>query len=438
MRNRDNAKRIFLAGVRSVLPEKLITDTLSRRGQALVAGSHEVSLGGIENILVIGAGKASAAMGHYVECILGDRISDGHIVVKYGHSCLLKRIRVTEAGHPLPDENGFRATREIIEMANRASGNDLVICLISGGASALLTDLPDGLLPEELYIVNNLLVRSGATINEINCVRKHLSSVKGGQLARTIRPARLVTLIISDVIGNHLDVIGSGPTVPDTTTFADALAVIEKYNLTGDVTRGVLNYIRDGCAGYHPETPKPGDLIFEGTLNVIAGTNQAALRACKNEASKLGFRSYIVDAGLEGDVDTVCESILSTAISFRNNEDIPKPACLLYGGETTVRVTGSGAGGRNQHLALSAAIKLKDVPGITILSAGTDGTDGPTDAAGAVADPDTYAEASSMNEDPVNYLADFNSYNFFRRIGGLITTGPTYTNVMDIVVVIVE
>lgn len=438
MRNRDNAKRIFLAGVRSVLPEKLITDTLSRRGQALVAGSHEVSLGGIENILVIGAGKASAAMGHYVECILGDRISDGHIVVKYGHSCLLKRIRVTEAGHPLPDENGFRATREIIEMANRASGNDLVICLISGGASALLTDLPDGLLPEELYIVNNLLVRSGATINEINCVRKHLSSVKGGQLARTIRPARLVTLIISDVIGNHLDVIGSGPTVPDTTTFADALAVIEKYNLTGDVTRGVLNYIRDGCAGYHPETPKPGDLIFEGTLNVIAGTNQAALRACKNEASKLGFRSYIVDAGLEGDVDTVCESILSTAISFRNNEDIPKPACLLYGGETTVRVTGSGAGGRNQHLALSAAIKLKDVPGITILSAGTDGTDGPTDAAGAVADSDTYAEASSMNEDPVNYLADFNSYNFFRRIGGLITTGPTYTNVMDIVVVIVE
>lgn len=438
MRNRDTAKQIFLAGVRSVLPEKLITDILSLRGQVLVAGSHEISLGSDENIWVIGAGKASAAMGHYVECILGDRISGGHIVVKYGHSCLLKKIRVTEAGHPLPDENGFRASREIIEMANRASGNDLVICLISGGASALLTDLPDGLLPEELYIVNNLLVRSGATINEINCVRKHLSSVKGGQLARTIRPARLVTLIISDVIGNHLDVIGSGPTVPDTTTFADALAVIEKYNLAGDVTRGVLNYIRDGCAGYHPETPKPGDLIFEGTKNVIAGTNQAALRACKKEAAKLGFRSYIIDTGLEGDVDTVCESILNTAISFRNNEDIPKPACLLYGGETTVRVTGSGLGGRNQHLALSAAIKLKDIPGITILSAGTDGTDGPTDAAGAVADSDTFAEASSMDEDPVNYLADFNSYNFFRRIGGLITTGPTYTNVMDIVVVIVE
>lgn len=438
MRNRDAAKQIFLAGVKSVLPEKLITDILSLNGDVLVAGGNEVSLGRVENILVIGAGKASAAMGHYVECILGDRISGGHIVVKYGHSCLLKKIKVTEAGHPLPDANGFRATSDIIEIAVRASGNDLVICLISGGASALLTDLPGGLLPEELYIVNNLLVRSGATISEINCVRKHLSSVKGGQLARTIRPARLITLIISDVIGNPLDVIGSGPTVPDTTTFTDALAVIEKYNLTGDVTRGVLNYIRDGCAGYHPDTPKSGDLIFEGTMNVIAGTNQAALRACKNEAVKLGFRSYIIDTGLEGDVDTVCESILNTAISFRNNNDIPKPACLLYGGETTVRVTGDGSGGRNQHLALSAAIKLKDIPGITILSAGTDGSDGPTDAAGAVADSDTYREASSRNEDPLNYLADFNSWNFFRRVGGLVTTGPTYTNVMDIVVVIVE
>lgn len=438
MRNRDNALSIFLAGVRSVLPEKLVTDTLRLKGQILAAGRHEISLDGINNIWVIGAGKASAAMGHYVECILGDRISGGHIVVKYGHSCLLKKIKVTEAGHPLPDDNGFRAAREIMEMASGASGNDLVICLISGGASALLSDLPGGLLPEELYIVNNLLLRSGATINEINCVRKHLSSIKGGQLARTIRPARLITLIISDVIGNHPDVIGSGPTSPDTTTFADALAILDKYNLTGDVTRGVINYLRDGYAGYHPETPKPGDIIFEGTLNVIAGTNQTALRACKNEAVKLGYSSYIIDAALEGDVENVCESIINTALSFRNNKAIPKPSCLLYGGETTVKVTGSGTGGRNQHLALSAALKLKDIHGITVLSAGTDGTDGPTDAAGAVADSGTLASALALKEDPINYLADFDSFNFFRKAGGLITTGPTFTNVMDIVVVIVE
>lgn len=438
MRNRDNALSIFLAGVRSVLPEKLVTDTLRLKGQILAAGSHEISLDGINNIWVIGAGKASAAMGHYVECILGDRISGGHIVVKYGHSCLLKKIKVTEAGHPLPDDNGFRAAREIMEMASGASGNDLVICLISGGASALLSDLPGGLLPEELYIVNNLLLRSGATINEINCVRKHLSSIKGGQLARTIRPARLITLIISDVIGNHPDVIGSGPTSPDTTTFADALAILDKYNLTGDVTRGVINYLRDGYAGYHPETPKPGDIIFEGTLNVITGTNQTALRACKNEAVKLGYSSYIIDAALEGDVENVCESIINTALSFRNNKAIPKPSCLLYGGETTIKVTGSGTGGRNQHLALSAALKLKDIHGITVLSAGTDGTDGPTDAAGAVADSGTLASALALKEDPINYLADFDSFNFFRKAGGLITTGPTFTNVMDIVVVIVE
>lgn len=438
MRNRDNALSIFLAGVRSVLPEKLVTDTLRLKGQILAAGSHEISLDGINNIWVIGAGKASAAMGHYVECILGDRISGGHIVVKYGHSCLLKKIKVTEAGHPLPDDNGFRAAREIMEMASGASGNDLVICLISGGASALLSDLPGGLLPEELYIVNNLLLRSGATINEINCVRKHLSSIKGGQLARTIRPARLITLIISDVIGNHPDVIGSGPTSPDTTTFADALAILDKYNLTGDVTRGVINYLRDGYAGYHPETPKPGDIIFEGTLNVITGTNQTALRACKNAAVKLGYSSYIIDAALEGDVENVCESIINTALSFRNNKAIPKPSCLLYGGETTVKVTGSGTGGRNQHLALSAALKLKDIHGITVLSAGTDGTDGPTDAAGAVADSGTLASALALKEDPINYLADFDSFNFFRKAGGLITTGPTFTNVMDIVVVIVE
>jgi len=438
MRNRDNALSIFLAGVRSVLPEKLVTDTLRLKGQILAAGSHEISLDGINNIWVIGAGKASAAMGHYVECILGDRISGGHIVVKYGHSCLLKKIKVTEAGHPLPDDNGFRAAREIMEMASGASGNDLVICLISGGASALLSDLPGGLLPEELYIVNNLLLRSGATINEINCVRKHLSSIKGGQLARTIRPARLITLIISDVIGNHPDVIGSGPTSPDTTTFADALAILDKYNLTGDVTRGVINYLRDGYAGYHPETPKPGDIIFEGTLNVSTGTNQTALRACKNEAVKLGYSSYIIDAALEGDVENVCESIINTALSFRNNKAIPKPSCLLYGGETTIKVTGSGTGGRNQHLALSAALKLKDIHGITVLSAGTDGTDGPTDAAGAVADSGTLASALALKEDPINYLADFDSFNFFRKPGGLITTGPTFTNVMDIVVVIVE
>jgi glycerate 2-kinase len=438
MSNREIAEKIFMAGVRSVLPEKLITGLMKLEGTLLSVGDHKILLDSTRNIYVIGAGKASAAMGHYVETVLGSRITGGHIAVKYGYSCKLKRIKVTEAGHPVPDASGFMAADEIIRISSQASENDLVICLISGGASALLADLPEGILPEELYIVNNLLIRCGATINEINCVRKHLSLLKGGQLARKIRPAQLITIILSDVTGNPLEVIGSGPTVPDSSTFSDALKVIEKYNLATDITSGVLNYIKDGTNGIHPETPKPGDPLFDSAINILAGTNQLALKAAKNEASALGFKSYIIDSELNGDVESVCESILNTALSFKKNNDIQKPACLLYGGETTIKISGNGWGGRNQHLALSAAIRLRNLPGITFLSAGTDGNDGPTDAAGAVVDAETVRRAVSLNEDPENYLCEFNSNNFFKRVGGLIITGPTFTNVMDLIVVLVE
>jgi glycerate-2-kinase len=438
MNNREIAEKIFMAGVRSVLPEKLITGIMKLEGTMLIIGDNKVPLDNIKNIYVIGAGKASAAMGHYVETILGPRITGGHIVVKYGYSCKLKRIEVSEAGHPVPDAGGFRATEEIVAISSRASENDLVICLISGGASALLADLPPGILPEELYIMNNLLIRCGASIQEINCVRKHLSRIKGGQLARIIRPASLISIILSDVTGNPLEVIGSGPTVPDSSTFGDALKVIEKYNLTADITSGLLNYLRDGLNGTYPETPKPGDPLFEGAFNILAGTNLIALKASKDEAVSHGYKTYIIDAELNGDVESVCESVLNMAVSFKNNKEIKKPACLLYGGETTIKVSGNGYGGRNQHLALSAAIRLRNTPGITLLSAGTDGTDGPTDAAGAVADSETMSNAISLNEDPVNYLSGFNSHGFFKRVGGLIITGPTFTNVMDMVVILVE
>jgi glycerate-2-kinase len=253
-----------------------------------------------------------------------------------------------------------------------------------------------------------------------------------------VRPAQLVTLILSDVTGNPLEVIASGPTVPDPSTFNDALKVIENYHLTTDVTCGVMNYLKDGSRGIHPETPKPGDPLFSGILNILAGTNQIALKAAKSLAVNLGFKTYIIDSEFHGDVGNACEYIISTAISFKNNNDIPKPVCLLYGGETTVRINGNGRGGRNLHLVLLSVIRLKDTPGITLLSAGTDGTDGPTDAAGAVADSETFHKALTLNEDPENYLLEFNSYNFFKRVGGLILTGPTFTNVMDIVVVLIE
>ena len=438
MDNRENAEKIFMAGVRSVLPEKLITSHLSLSGSMLAINGHYFPLDETDNVYVIGAGKASAAMAHYVESILGSRITGGHIVVKYNHSCKLKRIIVTEAGHPIPDENGFSATEEILGIASRATERDLVLCLISGGGSALLADLPEGLLPEDLYIVNNLLIRCGAAIHEINCVRKHLSRVKGGQLARTVWPATLVSLILSDVTGDPLDVIASGPTVPDTSTFSEALTIIERYKLTADLTKSVLDYLKDGAAGIHPETPKPGDPIFSKTFNTLVGTNKTSLEAAKSFAISLGFSSFIVDSELQGDVEGVAGSIVETARQYKNNREVQKPVCLLFGGEPTLKVNGEGTGGRNQHLALSAAIRLQDMSGITFLSAGTDGTDGPTDAAGAVVDSNSVRLALSRNKDPEKYLAEFDSYSFFKTVGGHIKTGPTFTNVMDLIVVIVD
>ncbi|MDP4223156.1 MAG: glycerate kinase [Bacteroidota bacterium] len=438
MTNREIAEKIFLAGVRSVLPEQVIKGIMSLRGSVLTIGYHNFPLSDIHDIWIIGAGKASAAMGHYVEKILGDRIKGGHIVVKYDHSCKLKKIAVTEAGHPVPDRNGFKATEEIVSIASKASLNDLIICLISGGGSALFADLPAGLLPEELYVVNNLLVRSGASISEINCVRKHLSGVKGGQLSKIAWPANIVSLILSDVTGNPLDVIASGPTAPDPSTFSDALAIIDKYGLESGITAGVLKYLKEGSQGLHPETPKPGDPVFSRTFNLLIGTNKSALDASKEYAVSLGFNVNIMDQELQGNAETVAEKIICTALSFKTNKEIQKPVCLLYGGEPTLKVRGNGLGGRNQHLALSAALRLQEVQGITFLSAGTDGSDGPTDAAGAVVDCNTVLNGKARKADPAKYLEEFDSYNFFRIAGGHINTGPTYTNVMDIVAVLIE
>jgi glycerate 2-kinase len=438
MDNRIKAERIYVSGVRSVMPEKLISRNMSVEGSVLKIGDLNFSLEDIRKIYVIGAGKASAAMGHYVENILGNRITEGHIVVKYKYSCKLRKIKVTEAGHPIPDLSGIRATKDILRIARQATENDLVICLISGGGSALMADLPEGCLPEELIIVNNLLIRSGASINEINTVRKHLSEVKGGQLVRAIWPAASVSLILSDVIGNPLDVIASGPTVPDSTTFGEALKILSDYQLTNYITASVLNYLKEGESGIRPETPKPGDPLFTKTFNILAGTNLIALEAAKETAIDLDYNTFIIESEMWGDVGYLGQCIVDTALTYKNNNEIKKPVCLLYGGEPTIKVSGEGLGGRNQHLALSAAIKLQNKPGITILSAGTDGTDGPTKAAGAVVDSDTVPLALSINADPEKYLSEFDSFNFFRVTGGQIITGPTFTNVMDLVVVIVE
>ena len=431
------AEQIFLAGIESVLPDKLINTVMSMHENYLKIDNQSYNLEKIENIYVIGAGKASAMMGAEVEKILGNYITEGHIVVKYGHAVDLKNINVSEAGHPVPDSNGYKATEEILKIARIANCNDLIICLLSGGGSSLLVDIPEGCSSQDLALLNNLLIKCGASISEINAVRKHLSVVKGGQLARVVYPATLVSLILSDVPGNHLDVIASGPTVPDPTTYLQALTVLANFELTRDIPRGILTYLKEGAAGKRPETPKPDDRIFSNTFNLLVGSNKVALEASKRRALDFNINAIIIDDQLQGDTFTIAEYIVDTCIKFKNDVDEIKPVCLLFGGETTVHVTGNGVGGRNQHLALQSAILIQNIPGITILSAGTDGNDGPTDIAGAVVDSDTVASAIVQKTDPQKYLTEFDSFHFFKKTGNQIITGPTMTNVMDIIVVLV-
>jgi glycerate 2-kinase len=432
------AEQIFRAGVDRVLPGRLIGKVMSLSGNCLLINDFSLSLESVKNVYVIGAGKASALMGAEVERILGERITAGHIVVKYGHSHLLKKIKVTEAGHPVPDSNGFRATRSILEIASKADSADLVICLLSGGGSALLADFPEGSTPEEMMIVNKLLVNCGASIKEINAVRKHLSDVKGGQLARAVYPGTIVSLILSDVIGDPLDVIASGPTVPDPTTFKQVMEIITKYNLSGSMPEWIITSIIEGADGGRTETPKQGDPVFDKTFNFLIGNNKIALEAAGKKSIELKINAEIIDDRLEGDISAVSEYIVGTALKCQSDIDVPKPLCLLFGGEPTVQVSGSGKGGRNQHLALLCSSFLKSHKGITMLSAGTDGNDGPTSAAGAVVDCETYDDAVSLGIIPEEYLLNFDSYNFFRKAGGHIITGPTMTNVMDIIIMIVE
>lgn len=438
MNHRSVAELIYLEGMASVLPDRLIKKCLKLDNNKLIIGNQTFSLEFTDRIFVIGAGKASAMMASEVEKILGSRISCGHIVVKYGHSCKLKYIKVSEAGHPVPDSNGFKATTAIMKIASEATANDLVLCLLSGGGSALLADYPDGSSCEELISINDQLIKSGACIKEINAVRKHLSVVKGGQLARAVFPATLVSLILSDVPGDPLDVIASGPTTPDPTTFRQALSVLENFNLVNSVPSGILKYLKEGDTGIRPETPKPGDKVFEKTFNILIGTNRLALEAARLKAFEFNLNPLIIDDQLQGDTSGIAEYLADMSLKFQSDMNEIKPVCLLFGGETTVLMTGNGLGGRNQHLALNCAMLLQDHPGITILCAGTDGSDGPTKAAGAVVDSDTIPGALSEDIDPVKYLSEFDSYHFFKKTGGHIITGPTMTNVMDLIVVLIE
>ena len=428
------ALRIFRAALQAADPAEAVSRHLRLSGDRLMAGSHRYELRSFRNIYVVGAGKASASMAKPVERMLGRRIRAGLINVKYGHAAKLRRIELNESGHPIPDRNGVDGAERIAQIAREAGGGDLVICLISGGASALLPLPAPPITLEEKQETTRLLLHCGATIHEFNCVRKHISQLKGGQLARSAFPARMLTLILSDVIGDDLDVIGSGPTVPDPSTYADARAIFRKYRIWEQLPPSVRERL-DGAA---PETPKPGDPIFERVQNVIVGSNRLAVDAAAAEARKLGFHTLLLSTFIEGETREIARMHAAIAREIvASGRPVKPPACVISGGETTVTIHGQGLGGRNQEFALAAAIEIAGLKNVAILSGGTDGTDGPTDAAGAIADGTTIARASALGLDAAEFLSNNDSYHFFEPLGGLIKTGPTGTNVMDVRILLV-
>lgn len=435
---RAKALEIFQAALKAVDPAEAIRRHVHLEGEVLWAGQVPFPLSEVRRIYVVGAGKASASMAAALEGILEDRISAGLVSVKYGHVADIKRVKLVEAGHPIPDGAGLEAARAILDLVREARKDDLVIALISGGGSALLPFPVEGVSLEEKQKLTRLLLSCGATIREINAVRKHLSRIKGGQLARTAFPAKTLALILSDIVGDPLDAIASGPTVPDPTTFVEAWAIIEKYGLYGKAPASILGHLRRGLQGWLSETPKPDDPAFQRVVNLIVGSNIQALLAAKAEAEALGFHALILSSSIEGEAKEVAKVHGAIAREVRRTGNpFPPPACLLSGGETTVTVKGRGVGGRNQEFVLAAAIEIEGLPSTIIFSAGTDGSDGPTDAAGAVASGETIPRARALGLDPFRYLEENDSYRFFQQLGDLIITGPTNTNVMDLRLILV-
>jgi hydroxypyruvate reductase len=436
---RRQAAGILTAAVRAVEPAAAVKRFMSRRGHRLLIGARRYDLRPIRRILVVGAGKAGAPMAAAVEQVLGARITAGLVIVKYGYTGPVRRIRLLEAGHPLPDAAGERGATQMLDLLRGADADDLVVCLISGGGSALLPAPVPGVTLEDEIVVTDLLLRSGATIQEVNAVRKHLSQVKGGRLAAAAAPARVVALILSDVVGNPLDAIASGPVTPDPTTFADALAVVQRYHLETRMPAGALAHLRRGAAGQVPETPKPGDPLFRRVQVIVVGDNAQALAAAADRAKAVGFRTLVLTPFLEGEAREAARVFVSVARGIKAlRTPVAPPACLLAGGETTVTVRGQGRGGRCQEFALAAGQALAGWPDTVVAGFGTDGTDGPTDAAGALVDGETVARARSLSLDPARALADNDSYAVFHGLGDLLMTGPTKTNVNDIYLALVR
>jgi hydroxypyruvate reductase len=368
----------------------------------------------------------------------GDRIDAGLVVVKDGHLAPTTRIRLAEARHPVPDERGAAAVREILALVSGGRPDDLVLVLISGGASALTPAPAPPITLADKQAMTRLLLAAGADIRQLNAVRKHCSTFKGGQLARAAAPARVVALLVSDVIGDPIDVIGSGPTAPDVSTYAEALGILDRFDLRHRVPASVRQRLEQGAAGQNPETPKPDDPLFDRVDNRVIGTNRIVVDAAVEQAAALGFRPHVLTRALQGEARDAARDLARVATDVRAGRGpVAPPACVIAGGETTVTVRGDGVGGRCQEFALAAALALEGTEGIVVLAAGTDGTDGPTDAAGAMADGQTVGRARERGDDGAARLDNNDSNPLFGGLGDLVVTGPTNTNLLDLYLAVI-
>jgi glycerate 2-kinase len=451
----NDLEKIFWAGVERVDPYKLITNHVFLEQSMLRIATDDfqrsIDLDDFEKIYVIGAGKATAKMARAIEDILGSRITTGIISVKYGHTDHLKNIEMIEAGHPIPDENGIYAARKIADLARSADAKTLIITLISGGGSAL-TPCPYSyeagderrvLSLKEKQETTQILLECGATINEVNCIRKHLSNIKGGRLAQMIFPAVSLNFILSDVVGDRLDTIASGLTTHDRSTFEELQAIVEKYGLAEKLPGNVQNIIALGSAGRLPETPKSGDAVFEKVNNILIGSNILCLKAAQKKALALGYDSVILSSQITGEAKEVARVLCGIARDVKKYGLLAgTPACIITGGETTVTLRGTGQGGRNQEVALAFLAEIEIYPqeteGVFFLCASTDGNDGPTDAAGAFASNEVLNRSQKARLSINDHLKNNDSYPFFDQIGGLLKTGPTNTNVCDMQIMIIS
>ena len=441
---REMAQAIFLKAVSSADPYQRLREIAHIDKNRFIIGAEEVSgkvfdLNNFERIFLVGTGKASSSMAQAIEEIFGGRITKGLITTKYGHALPLRFTEIIEAGHPLPDPKGLEGARKIKDLLTNTSPKDLVLFLISGGGSALLPLPADGITLEEKQELTQLLLDCGADIKEINTIRKHISQMKGGGLARWAYPSTVITFILSDVVGDPLDVIASGPTVPDTSTFQEAWEILKRYGMINEIASSIRNHLQAGREGKIKETPKAGEGVFEKVHNMIIGSNIIALQAAEKEFSLAGFNTITLSSSIVGETreaarfhGAIAREVVSTG------KPIGRPACILSGGETTVTIRGSGLGGRNQEFALSGAFEISGLEKAVLLSGGTDGTDGPTDAAGAMADHTTITRARQLGLDPVKYLENNDSYHFFKKLGDLLITGPTRTNVMDVRIILID